>query len=261
MENYKKITSPNDSQMSEMTNLTSSRISSDPSIDFDLPIVKDIPITQYNLNLSNSPDYYKPKTKFNTMKTTRKGNMLMMCYNSNGEPLIVIGPHWPFTICVMIFIDAIIFFYFHFLKNLLYYTVYKIGLYISFAQILSYVLIFILNPGIPQKELWIENYFKNRNSTSISDDGDSYRICNICKIVRRNKDNTQHCEECNICIKGVEHHCSWISKCISSKNKRLYFVFLISTFLLLLYFILALVSLIFIRNTSPTQDTVVNNNN
>ena len=114
MENYKKITSPNESQISEMTNLTNSHISSDPSIDYDLPIVKDIPITQYNLNLSNSPDYYKPKTKFNTMKTTRKGNMYMMCYNSNGEPLIVIGPHWPFTICVMIFIDSIIFFIFIF---------------------------------------------------------------------------------------------------------------------------------------------------
>ena len=261
MENYKKITSPNDTNISEMTNLTSSRISSEPSLDFDLPIVKDTPITQFsNLNLSNSPDYYKPKTKFNTMKTTRKGNMLMMCYNSNGEPFVVIGPHWPFTICVMIFIDAIIFFYFHFLKNLLHYTVYKIGLFISFTQIISYILIFILNPGIPQKELWIENYFKNRNSTSISGDGDSYRICNICIIVRRNSDNTHHCEECNICIKGVEHHCSWISKCISSKNKKLYFIFLISTFSLIVYFILALFSLIFIRNTLATEVPIVNNN-
>ena len=95
-----------------MTNLTSSLISSDIPINFDLPIVKDTPITQNNLNLSNSPDYYKPKTKFNTMKTTRRGNMLMMSYNSNGEPLIVIGPHLPFTICVMLFIDAIIFFSF-----------------------------------------------------------------------------------------------------------------------------------------------------
>ena len=118
MENYKKITSPNDTNISEMTNLTSSRISSEPSLDFDLPIVKDTPITQFsNLNLSNSPDYYKPKTKFNTMKTTRKGNMLMMCYNSNGEPFVVIGPHWPFTICVMIFIDAIIFFLFSFFEK------------------------------------------------------------------------------------------------------------------------------------------------
>ena len=190
------------------------------------------------------------------MKTTRKGNMIMMCYNSNGEPLIVIGPHWPFTICVMLFLDSIIFFYFHFLINLLQNTIYKIGLCISLIQIFSYFLVFILNPGIPQKELWIENYFKNKN---MNEDGDSYRICNICKIVRRNSDNTHHCDECNICIKGVEHHCSWISKCISSKNKKLYYLFFLSTFSLIIYFIVALFSLIFIRNTITNTPPVINN--
>ena len=114
MENYKKITSPNDNRISEMTNLTNSRIG-DSSFNYDLPIEKDIPITQDNI----SSDYYKSKKKVGTMKTTRKGNMIMMCYNSNGEQLIVIGPHWPFTICMMVFINTFIFFYFHFLKIIL----------------------------------------------------------------------------------------------------------------------------------------------
>ena len=241
MESYKKIPS-NESQITEMTNLTSSRMS-ESSLDYDLPIEKDIPIT----NDSMSNDYYKTKRKLATMKTTRKGNMIMMCYNSSGEPLIVIGPHWPFTICMMLLINMFIFLYFHFLKNYLHDTVRKVGLGISFIQIFSYLLIFLLNPGIPQKELWIENYFKNRNSSS-SEDIDSYRICNICKIVRRNSDNTHHCEKCNICIKGVDHHCSLISKCISNKNKKLYYIFLVSTFSLLIYFVLALFSLLFIGN-------------
>ena len=248
MANYQKITSSNELRISEMTNLTSSRIS-DASIDYDLPIEKDIPITQ-----NTSSDYYKPKKNL-TMKTTRKGNMIMMCYNSKGEPLIVIGPHWPFTICMMLLIDSVIFFYFHFLKNLLHSSIKNIGLIISFIQISSYFLIFILNPGIPQKELWIENYFKIRNTNDDIDN--SYRICNICKIVRRNSDNTHHCDECNICIKGVEHHCSWISKCISNKNKKLYYLFLLSTFTLILYFILAIFSLLFIKNSDnlPKQNS------
>ena len=242
MENYKKITSPNDNRISEMTNLTNSRMGDSP-FNYDLPIEKDIPITQDNI----SSDYYKSKKKIGTMKTTRKGNMIMMCYNSNGEPLIVIGPHWPFTICMMLFINTFIFLYFHFLKNYLHYFVKNIGLGISFIQMFSYFLIFVMNPGIPQKELWIENYFKNKNNSN-RDEIDSYRICNICKIVRRNSDNTHHCDECNICIKGVENHCSWISKCISKKNKKLYFIFLGSTFCLLVYFIFALISLFFISN-------------
>ena len=133
------------------------------------------------------------------------------------------------------------------------------GIVISFIQIFSYVIIFILNPGIPQKELWIENYFKNRNSNSVNDISESYRICNICKIVRRNSDNTHHCDECNICIKGVDHHCSWISKCISVKNKKLYYLFLLSTFSLLIYFILALFSLLFVRNELPNKVPIINN--
>ena len=241
MDNYKKITSPNENQVSEMTSLSNSRMG-DSSIIYDLPIEKDIPITQENI----SSNYYKSKKRNATMNTTRKGNMIMMCYNSNGEPLIVIGPHWPFTICMMLFINAIIFFYFHFLKNILHNTIKNIGLGISFVQILSYLLIFLVNPGVPPKDLWIENYFKNKNSSSSSDEIGSYRICNICKIIMKNVDNTVHCEECNICIKGEDHHCSWISKCISQKIKKLYFVFLASTFSLLIYFVLALASLIFI---------------
>ena len=239
MENYTKITSPKEGQISEMTNLTSSRMGGS-SLYYDLPIEKDIPITQ---EMNFSTDNYKQKNKIG--KAERKGNMIMMCYNSNGEPLIAIGPHWPFTICMMIFINTFIFFYFHFLKNYLHNVVKNIGLGISFIQIFSYLLIFLLNPGIPQKELWIENYFKNKSNT---DEIDSYRICNICKIVRRNSDNTSHCDECNICIKGLEHHCSWISKCISKKNKKIFFVFIGSTLALLAYFVLALVSLVFISN-------------
>ena len=221
MANYKKIPS-NENQITEMTNLTSSRMG-DSSLDYDLPIEKDIPIT--NDTMSN--DYYKSKKRLASMKATRKGNMIMMCYNSSGEPLIAIGPHWPFTICMMLFMNMFIFFYFHFLKNYLNDTVRKVGLGISFIQILSYILIFLLNPGIPQKDLWIENYFKNRNASS-SEDIDSYRICNICKIVRRNSDNTVHCEKCNICIKGLDHHCSWIGTCIGIRNYSLFFFFILT---------------------------------
>ena len=218
MENYKKITSPNENQISEMASLSNSRMG-DSSIIYDLPIEKDIPITQENI----SSNYYKSKKRNVAMNTTRKGNMIMMCYNSNGEPLIVIGPHWPFTICMMLFINEIIFFYFHFLKNILHRTVKNIGLGISFVQIFSYFLIFLMNPGIPQKELWIENYFKNKNNSS-RDEIDSYRICNICKIIMKNVDNTVHCEECNKYINGEDNLCFWISKCINQKTKN-YFLF------------------------------------
>jgi hypothetical protein len=30
--------------------------------------------------------------------------------------------------------------------------------------------------------------------------------------------DTYHCEECNICINGYDHHCDLFSKCIGSRN-------------------------------------------
>ena len=53
---------------------------------------------------------------------------------------------------------------------------------------------FLINPGIPSRELWLEN-FKG-------EDLNDYRICNICKIVMRAEDETEHCDECNICVVG-----------------------------------------------------------
>ena len=251
MTNYQKMQTPsNDKLATEMTNLTSSanslsnRINSNDQCDFDLPIEKDIPITQ---DITTNNEFNKPKKKIIPMKATRKGNMIMMFYNKNGEPLIVIGPHWPFTLCMICFINLTNFFLYYFFYESLFDSLKIIGIIIVFIQSLSYLIIFIMNPGIPPKELWIENYFKNRSNQS---EIGSYKICNICKIIMRTNDNTKHCEECNMCIMGLENHCSWISKCVSKKNKKIYYVFLVSTFSLIVYYVIALVIIFIIKAMS-----------
>lgn len=249
MANYQKMTS-NEKSITEMTNLTNSSnisnriISSSDQSDFDLPIEKDIPITQ-DLNISS--EFSQSKKKIIPMKATRKGNMIMMCYNKDGEPLIVIGPHWPFTLCIFIFLNLINFFFYYFLNSSMYVSIKYAGITIMSLQSLCYLVIFLMNPGIPPKDLWIENYFKNRNSQN---EMNSYKICNICKIIMRTNDSTKHCEECNMCVIGKEFHCSWISKCVSKGNKKLYYVFLGTTSLLILYYLIALISLFFSKASS-----------
>ena len=206
---------------------------------FSLQIEKDIPIT-------NAEAFTTKKPKNNKIfKANRKGNMLMMLYNKNGEPLIVIGPHWPFTICMMTFIDTITFCYFYFLKNLIPTFVYYLGLLIAIFQILSYIIIFLKNPGIPPKELWMENYFKEKHDL---DDVGSYRICNVCKIIMKTNDDTDHCEECNICVIGADHHCPWTSKCIGRNNIKMFYIFLGSTLTLIIYFFVGLFSMVLVEN-------------
>ena len=53
----------------------------------------------------------------------------------------------------------------------------------------------------------------------------------------RNEDKTNHCDECNIYIIGADHHCPWTSKCVGANNKKIFYIFVFSTFILLIYFI------------------------
>ena len=104
---------------------------------------------------------------------------------------------------------------------------------------------FLINPGIPSRELWLEN-FKG-------EDLNDYRICNICKIVMRAEDETEHCDECNICVVGkninlllfigMDHHCPWTSKCVGKNNLKFFYIFITFTFILMFYLIFALFSL------------------
>lgn len=220
---------------------------------YDFPSERDTPITTGSFFSSKSTKKNQKKKNKSNFGPTRKGNMIMFFYNKYGEPLICIGPHWPLTLCMMSVIDLIIFLYFYFLWTSLIWFIKYLGVLIAFSQFFSYWLIFLSNPGIPTKDLWIENYFKEKHE---EDDAGSYRICNICKIIMKNEDNTDHCEECNICIIGCDHHCPWTSKCIGKNNKVTFYCFTISTFILILYFVFALFTLGLFTN--PIQKDIKN---
>ena len=105
-----------------------------------------------------------------------------------------------------------------------------LGIIIFLVQSISFLITVLINPGIAPKDLWLENY---KHLEEIG----SYRICNICKIIMRNVDKTDHCEDCNVCIIGADHHCPWTSKCVGKKNKKIFQIFVFSTFILLIYFV------------------------
>ena len=169
------------------------------------------------------------ESKEEIFSINRKGNVSMFLFNQKGEPLIVIGPNWGLAFTMKIIIDIASFCYFYFLWNILYKFMIYIGLLIFSIQSVVYLIVILINPGIPSQDLWLENY-------SHLDEIGSYRICNICKIIMRNEDKTDHCEECNVCIVGADHHCPWTSKCVGKRNKKLFYVFVFSTFGLLIYY-------------------------
>ena len=135
------------------------------------------------------------------------------------------------------FVSIICFFYFYGLWNLLNIYIRDVGVLLTIVQLNSLLITFFKNPGIPGKELWLEN-FRGENISE-------YRICNICKVIMRIEDKTEHCDECNICVVGMDHHCPWTSKCIGKGNITWFYIFVGSTCGLLFYLVFGVFTLAF----------------
>jgi hypothetical protein len=72
-----------------------------------------------------------------------------------------------------------------------------IGLCIYLLQVSSYTYTFLINPGIPKKDKHI----------SLNDTDEKmkigYKYCSQCRILVEQNTNTQHCDDCNVCIEGI----------------------------------------------------------
>jgi hypothetical protein len=124
----------------------------------------------------------------------RIGNTYAFYYNSEGDPLIVIGPHWPFFVCLTSLICFIGYIFFYFLWEYLDPSVLVLGFIIFSIQLGSYSYTFLRNPGLPKKNM-------NINLNHITGK-DGIKICELCHYIIDLTDNTTHCEECNVCIVG-----------------------------------------------------------
>ena len=187
----------------------------------------------------------------NINNRSRKGNMKMFLYNNLNEPLIVLGPDWINSLIMIILLILVIFYYFYFFKNTINSTIRFYGKIISIIQIFLYLICFLKNPGIPSKNLWIENYFKNKNNDN--NKNYSIKICKDCKIIIESTEHIEHCKICNVCVMDKEQHNLWIGKCIGRNNKYYYYCFIFMTGVLIFYLIFAFFSIPFYKENN-TKD-------
>ena len=156
----------------------------------------------------------------------KKGNTFQFFGNSNGDPLIIIGPHWYMIILVLILITYT--FYsilktFWILSNII---IIIIGFIIYFIFLFSYLFTALINPGFPKNEEILDKEIIKEN----------YKYCDICLIYVKIETKTIHCQMCDICIEEFDHHCPWTSKCIGKRNKISFYIFVGSVFILIFYF-------------------------
>ena len=162
-------------------------------------------------------------------------NLLYLCFFSDkmGNPLIMIGPHWPMYVifCGGVTIGYIAFFHAFFKKLNLFFKIFGITSFSTFF--LSYSGTFFLNPGYPE-----------RNEYSlVGKPRMLYKNCPYCEIWERVDRKISHCMECGVCVEGHDHHCPWTGKCIGRKTINYFYVFITSVFINFFFFIAALISI------------------
>jgi hypothetical protein len=143
---------------------------------------------------------------------------------------LVIGKHWPgvlFTLCVIVGGS---------LMNLR--IIAKTGslitrtkeIYNVFVKIMaSLTTVFLLLTATADPGIVFANPFTVRDDDEECVDVrqrfnlQDMPFCDMCSIYQVPHLHIHHCEECNCCIEGMDHHCPWMVK----RTASLYFYFLI----------------------------------
>lgn len=127
----------------------------------------------------------------------RIGNLRVLKYNSNGDPIIVIGPHWPFYICLSTTLFFLFFMFFYFVWDYLSLLIKLAGLTVYSLQFISYTYVFLINPGIPK------NFFKSQQAEAPEKMDKECKYCNRCNIILSKHVISNHCNDCDVCIIGI----------------------------------------------------------
>ena len=137
----------------------------------------------------------------------------------NNEPLILITS----DIYLFIFIFSItsflsIIFYSIKEQKLVFMKTIFILVYLYYT--ITYILLMILNPGIPNDKSGIDLHQLKRK----------YYQCTLCNsiIYKDNEFITYHCHYCNICVEKFDHHCNFVGKCIGKNNATIFRLWLFS---------------------------------
>ena len=143
------------------------------------------------------------------------------------SPKIIIGPHW-YCYFIMLFIiylivNLITSKLFPFITNSFTKKTFWVLL---FHILIVYTINLFYNPGIAMDE-------------SPTNDKDTF--CSRCRKYISSK-GTVHCNFCDTCIEGYDHHCVWIGKCVGRKNKC---IFMYIFFTMILEYGLLIIVLIF----------------
>ena len=155
------------------------------------------------------------------------GNTYSFFGDVYGNPRIIIGPHWHLYAIVLFFFSFFYFVIIYFLGKKISGFLNFIGVLIYLTFVFSYSYTALINPGYPKHDI----------DSETGEPRKKFYFCSTCKMWVSREKKTLHCSDCNICIEGMDHHCPWTGKCIGKRNLLSFYIFVISVFFLIGFFI------------------------
>ena len=185
----------------------------------------------FNNTIMRNPKDLIPKLDLSRYKTKKLfritfykiGNIYVFGFiNNSSDPLFCIDKMW--YLHLLIFLIEIILVYVgnHYLFNKLEHWKQMIFNILSISFFFIYSALILINPGI------VITSQKGYTHTG---------YCKRCNIYFLPENNVYHCFDCDICVKKIDHHCSFLRKCITKKN---YVIFV----LMLVFFVLIYIHLL-----------------
>ena len=181
-------------------------------------------------------DLVSVKVNIKRPRFTKLGNCYALFVNES--LFVVIGPHWPLIFCVAPIIVSVLVGFLLLIAPEMEFYYQIIGTCIILTALIAYLHTALKDPGIVLSEY---------ESDLEEDTTGSTTLCRKCLVFR---DNTvEHCEDCDVCLKDLDHHCIFTGKCIAKGNICSFYLMLASIFGFFAFAILwVLLSFPFIRN-------------
>ena len=177
---------------------------------------------------------------FNLIKKPQNLGGTRNCFYIKNYPYISIGKNISLPLLLILFICLTYLYIFYFFFEDCGFALQKSFNYCFLIYILSHSIAIFLNPGIPSfeynKQIKKDLVSKNINELDCT-------RCKICNLNYKLIDKIGHCEKCEICYFGYDHHCIWTGHCVTKTNGLFFIIFLMSIFI----FILICFTMIFIK--------------
>ena len=128
------------------------------------------------------------------------------CLKINNRYLLHISPQWYMLIIISFFVLGFGLILMIFFLSKMMWVVQVIYVLVFLLMVCITLGLGLKNPGIIEPSTFISDVENNNPN----------KFCDYCKIVRPK--HTEHCHDCNVCIRDYDHHCDVLGICVGGGN-------------------------------------------